>query len=128
MHGDWTPEAGYQAGVALLASGLPDAVFAGNDGMALGLLSSFRQHGVSVPGDVSVVGFDDVEGAAFFDPPLTTVRQDFLALGALALNRLLELISGDPSTKPARQKIQPELVVRQSSAKHRPTRLRQFGR
>ncbi|WIB13221.1 substrate-binding domain-containing protein [Curtobacterium sp. MCPF17_052] len=58
-----------------------DAVFAGNDQMALGVLHAFAEEGLRVPDDIAVIGFDDVPEAAHFTPPLTTVRQDFQAMG-----------------------------------------------
>jgi DNA-binding LacI/PurR family transcriptional regulator len=68
LQGDWTAASGYRAATSLLGSGLPDAIFVANDLMALGVLRAFREHGVSVPNDGSVVGFDDVDGSAYFDP------------------------------------------------------------
>ncbi|MET0966972.1 MAG: LacI family DNA-binding transcriptional regulator [Nakamurella sp.] len=115
IQGDWTAESGYQAGIALIGAGLPDAIFAANDEMALGLLRAFRQRGVSVPDQVSVVGFDDVAGSAYFDPPLTTVRQDFEALGTLAMRSLQEWLSGNSPRVSISQKIRPTLIVRESS-------------
>jgi DNA-binding LacI/PurR family transcriptional regulator len=89
------------------------AVLCGNDPMALGLLRALAEHGRRVPDDVSVVGFDDVPEAAYFLPPLTTVRQDFGELGRRALHLLLDRISGNgrQPTLP----IEPELVVRASA-------------
>jgi DNA-binding LacI/PurR family transcriptional regulator len=116
VHGDWTAESGYAAGVALVASGLPDAIFAANDEMALGLLRAFRQHGIAVPGEVSVVGFDDIAGSAFYDPPLTTVRQDFTALGLLAMRNLQRWLGGARPGISSRHTIKPTLIVRSSSA------------
>ena len=81
--------------------------------MALGLLRAFSESGVSVPGDVHVAGFDDVPESAYFSPPLTTVRQDFIALGRETFARLLGQIEGGQS--PARSIVPPELVVREST-------------
>ena len=70
--------------------------------------------GVSVPGQVSVVGFDDIDAAGFTLPPLTTVRQDLVTLGGLGVDRLLARIGGAEPAEPVRQP--PELVVRASTA------------
>jgi len=67
-----------------------------------------------VPGDVLVAGFDDVPEAAFFTPPLTTVRQDFAAVGRLCIELLLRRIDGDTSPG-LRSVVEPELIVRQST-------------
>src|SRR5258708_9448425 len=91
------------------------AVLCGNDQMALGVLRALAERGRRVPGDVSVVGFDDVPEAAFFLPPLTTVRQNFGELGRRALHLLLDRISGEGGRQPA-VPIEPELVVRASAA------------
>jgi DNA-binding LacI/PurR family transcriptional regulator len=109
---DWSADRGYEVGRELLAGTLPTAVFAANDQLALGLLRAFAEAGVAVPGRVSVVGFDDVDGAANFFPPLTTVRQDFGALGRRCLQVLLAAIAGEPAEPGL---IAPELVVRASS-------------
>ena len=114
IHGDWTPARGYRIGLDLIAEGLPDAVFAGNDEMALGMLHAFRQHGISAPADISVVGFDDVTTAAYYSPPLTTVRQDFIALGELALAQLKTMLVGGHHDD-QRRSIMPELIVREST-------------
>ncbi|HEY5877739.1 MAG TPA: LacI family DNA-binding transcriptional regulator [Nakamurella sp.] len=119
LQGDWTAESGYRAAVSLLGSGLPDAVFAANDMMALGVLRAFREHGISVPDDVSVVGFDDADGSAHFDPPLTTVRQEFESLGPLAVRSLRDWIASGGPTPTSSQRIRPRLIVRETSAKMR---------
>lgn len=111
--GDWTARSGYEAGRALLAGDLPTAVFAANDQLALGLLRAFAEAGVRVPEDVSVVGFDDVDGSAYFHPPLTTVRQDFDALGRRCLALVVALLEG---AAPADELLEPHLVVRGSTA------------
>ncbi|VEP41138.1 HTH-type transcriptional repressor CytR [Tessaracoccus lapidicaptus] len=109
--GDWTAGSGYAAMQRLLDQGV-DAVFASNDYMALGALQACRERGLSVPGDVAVTGFDDIPGADFFYPPLTTVRQPFRELGIRAVDLLAELLSGQEARS---ELLQAELVVRSSS-------------
>lgn len=112
VQGDWTADFGYDLGLRLAREGAPSAVFAANDQIALGLLRAFWESGLVVPRDVSVVGFDDVAGADHFIPPLTTVRQDFEALGRHALAVTDRMVEGeDPDTSP----LVPELVVRAST-------------
>jgi DNA-binding LacI/PurR family transcriptional regulator len=82
--GDWTAGSGYAAADEVRHSGVT-AVFAANDQMALGLLGGLHEAGLSVPGDLSVVGFDDIPDAAFYWPKLTTVRQDFDELARRAV-------------------------------------------
>lgn len=112
--GDWSADSGFQAGRRLLADGLPDAVFSSNDLMALGLLSALSEKGVRVPEDVSVVGFDDLAGSAYFQPPLTTVRQPFRELGAACVVALFDAIGGQAVRA---TRIKPELVVRGSTSR-----------
>jgi DNA-binding LacI/PurR family transcriptional regulator len=116
--GDWTPESGYQAGRALAARGDVTAVFAANDQMALGALRAFHESGVAVPGDVSVVGFDDMPEAAHFWPPLTTVRQFFEAAGADAVSVLVDQIE-HRQVSAERRLIDTTLVVRASTGPFR---------
>jgi DNA-binding LacI/PurR family transcriptional regulator len=111
--GDWTTDRGYTAGLELLADRTVTAVFASNDQMALGLYHAAHELGRDVPGDVSVVGFDDIPEAAHFWPPLTTVRQDFTELGRRCVARLLAEIEGRAEPTPGN--IQPELIVRSST-------------
>jgi DNA-binding LacI/PurR family transcriptional regulator len=115
--GDWSARAGYELGHQLLQR-RPDvtAVFAANDPMALGLLRAMRERGLSAPEDVSVVGFDDVPEAEYFSPPLTSIRQDFDEIGRRSLALLLEHMQGDARKRPRRVVVDPELVVRQSTA------------
>jgi DNA-binding LacI/PurR family transcriptional regulator len=114
IRGDWTPQSGYEAGLALGRRDNVTAVFAANDQMALGLLHAFNELGIRVPEDVSVVGFDDEPEAAYFIPSLTTIRQDFEALGRRGVENLLAMLQGADYEPPAR--IAPELVVRKSTA------------
>lgn len=113
-HGDWSPGSGYAYGLDLAVDASCTAVFASNDSMALGLVHALGDRGLSVPDDMSVVGFDDLPEAAHYRPPLTTVRQDFEALGTLLVRRLLAAIEADGSA--AVDHVTPELVVRQSTA------------
>ncbi|WP_431220066.1 LacI family DNA-binding transcriptional regulator [Leifsonia xyli] len=115
MLGDWTADRGYEVGLKIL--GHPDftAIFASNDQMALGLMHAAAHLGLSVPGDLSIVGFDDIPEAKHFAPPLTTVRQDFGRLGAQAIDVLLAQIEGEEAPLPAEYPV-PQLLVRQSTA------------
>ena len=116
LAGDWSPRSGYDAGRRL--AGIPGvtAVFVANDQMALGLLRALTELRIEVPGQISVAGFDDIPEAEFFNPPLTTVRQDFGEVGRRCIEILLRRVeSGEDlgyegSTVPAR------LVVRDSSS------------
>jgi DNA-binding LacI/PurR family transcriptional regulator len=114
--GDWTVDFGYEVGLKLLARRREyTAVFAGNDQMALGIIHAAHELGLSVPGDLSVVGFDDIPEAKHFTPPLTTVRQDFALLGRRAIDLLLADIEGAESPEPAAFEV-PELIVRRSTS------------
>ena len=90
FEGDWTAGSGYAAVDAVRKSGVT-AVFAANDQMALGLLGGLHEVGLSVPGDISVVGFDDTPDAAYYWPKLTTVRQDFSELARRAVLSLIHI-------------------------------------
>jgi DNA-binding LacI/PurR family transcriptional regulator len=113
--GDWSARSGYELGRRLLADPAVTGVFVANDHMALGFLRLLREAGREVPGHMSVVGFDDVPEAAYFSPPLTTVRQDFMEMGRRSLHLLLAEISG-PVRPRASERVAPELVVRASTA------------
>jgi len=113
LFGDWTAQSGYEAGCTLAADPTVTAVFAANDQMALGVLRALHERGRPVPEQVSVVGFDDMEEAAHFWPPLTTIRQSFTAMGRHSVESLLTtLASGDP--RPIA--VPTELVIRASTA------------
>jgi len=112
---DWSAASGYDAGRMLARMPEVTAVFAANDHQALGLLRAFSEHGRRVPQDVSVIGFDDVPEAAYFIPPLTTVRPDFDAVAQAGLDLLLAQIA-DEQAPPSRIVIAPTLVERASVA------------
>lgn len=117
--GDWSTTSGAAAFEQLLKQ-YPDldAVFVGNDQMALGVLKVAWEHGISVPAQLGVAGFDDIEESACFIPPLTTVRQDFFKLGEMAVRKLASLNSTrskDVEVISDSIILPTELVVRQSS-------------
>jgi DNA-binding LacI/PurR family transcriptional regulator len=114
LRGDWTAASGFAAGVALAARDDVTAVFVANDSMAVGVLLALAEGGRRVPADVSVVGFDDIPEAAYLVPPLTTIRQDFPAVGRRAIEVLHAAIELRSEDLP--RLVEPELVVRSSTA------------
>lgn len=116
VEGDWQAETGY-----LLASEFDfdgrgvTAIFAANDRMAFGIQRACRERGLEIPKRLSLIGFDDLEETAYYNPPLTTMRQDFRLLGESAMNLLLSELAGVTFGKLTR--IVPELIVRESTAK-----------
>lgn len=113
VDGDWTSDCGYDFG-RTFELGDVTAVFAANDQMALGVVHGLAERGIRVPDEVSVVGFDDLPDSRHFLPPLTTIRQDFAALGALALDLVIAAIEGEEGAQ--HDMIQPTLVLRDSTA------------
>jgi len=113
--GDWSSRSGYLAGQRLAADPTVTAVFCANDHMALGLLRAVHEAGRRVPGDVSVVGFDDIPETSYFMPPLTTVRQDFGELGRRSLQLLVDRLSAGGAAPSQHVVVAPDLVVRASA-------------
>ena len=113
LAGDWSAQTGYEIGRGLARRRDITAVFCGNDQMALGLLRALHEAGRAVPGDISVVGFDDIPEAAYLIPPLTTVQQEFTAVGRRAIEILQAAIAGTPAPD---RLIGPTLVVRSTTA------------
>jgi LacI family transcriptional regulator len=116
IRGDFTEEAGCRAGERLLKlPAHPSAVFSANDAMAIGCLHALREAGVQVPEEMAVAGFDDIPIARFMSPPLTSVGVPIAALGALALERLLETVrERDGNRSPHNEELPPTLIVRGS--------------
>lgn len=115
VHGNGRPEGGAEAIEALLAlEPPPTAVFCYNDMTALGALHTIRARGLRTPGDISVVGFDDLFVARYASPPLTTIRQPMREMGRLALETLIQLIGGGAAQPHLR--VPGELIVRESTA------------
>lgn len=113
-----SPELGYRVTKTLLERKVSfSALFSFNDVSAIGAIEALRSAGREVPGDVSVVGFDDIQNAAYHRPQLTTVRQPLQQMGAIAAETLLRRIGRpDDDSYPRRIVIEPELVVRKSTA------------
>jgi DNA-binding LacI/PurR family transcriptional regulator len=115
LAGDWSARAGYDLGRRLSRDPAVTAIFAGNDQMALGVLRAMHEAGRDIPGQVSIVGFDDVPEAPYYTPPLTTVRQDFIEVGSRSLHLLVRTIEAGVRL-PAVSSVEPELIVRASTA------------
>ena len=113
--GNFLFEGGYRAAMQLLDGGEPfTAIFCANDHTALGALRALNEHNLHAPQDISLVGFDDEAFACYLNPPLTTVRQDFHALGEQAVKYLIEMID-DPETPSHQRVLYSQLIVRQST-------------
>jgi LacI family transcriptional regulator len=113
---DPTPQLGYPFAKELLKRNKPfTALFAYNDISAIGSIRAFQEQGLLVPRDISVMGFDDIPGSAFHMPSLTTVRQPLNRMGQVAAQTLLERLENQEEY-PAEIAIEPELVVRESTA------------
>ncbi len=120
VEGDWTPPSGEQ-GLRCLLEQCPEieAVFIGNDQMSVGALQAACRIGRRVPEDLKMVGFDDIPEAAYLQPPLSTVRQDMVEVGSVAVQELRRVIeaneTGNGVVCPKNILIQPQLIVRSSS-------------
>ncbi len=115
VEGDWTAAGGYTAAHRLLDMDITfTALVAGNDQMALGAIRALRENGFRIPEDISVVGFDDIPESLFFEPPLTTVQQNFAALGEQSVEYLIALID-KPDTPLHQRVLYPRLIVREST-------------
>jgi LacI family transcriptional regulator, repressor for deo operon, udp, cdd, tsx, nupC, and nupG len=119
--GDFRMESGHIAARLFMEQRTrPSAVFAANDETAIGFLSGLREHGIECPRDLSVIGFDDLEVALHYAPPLTTMRQPREALGRLAAEMLIDILEGDAKGRaPRRIVLHSEMIVRSSTAPHR---------
>lgn len=115
----WEAQSGYEAGVKLAADPSVSAILCGNDDLALGVVRAMVEAGRSVPGNVSVVGFDDVPHSAFLTPALTTVRLDFGSLGRECF-RLLETVLETQDVHQSVTLAKPELIIRESAAPYDP--------
>ena len=108
-------EDSYREMVKVLNKGFfPDAVFATSDPKAFGVIKAIKEKGYSIPVDIAVLGFDNIEMSALVDPPLTTIAQSFYQIGAKAAERVIKLINSKRNYKPVIENVPVELIVRQS--------------
>lgn len=113
---NWTTPGGYQATRRIIQQGHRfTALITGNDSMALGAYRALHQAGLSVPEDVSVVGFDDIPEAAYYTPALTTIRQNYIEIGSLSFDHLMSYMD-DLETDLEQKIVIPKLIVRDSTA------------
>jgi DNA-binding LacI/PurR family transcriptional regulator len=117
IEGDWSATSGQDALLSFVEQGrVPTAVFAQNDRMAMGVLRAARDVNIKVPTQLAVIGVDDMPLSSYFDPPLTTMRQDMPRIGQEATRMLLDIIQ-KKNTDQRGVKLSAELVVRQSTSK-----------
>jgi len=115
IHDVYGWEDSYKAMSMLLERGFkPDAVFATSDPKAIGVIRAIKDHGLSVPDDISVMGFDDLDMVALLDPPLTTVSQPFYEMGVVACERLIKIIEAKRKPKPVVKTLPCKLKIRKS--------------
>jgi LacI family repressor for deo operon, udp, cdd, tsx, nupC, and nupG len=113
--GDWAATSGYQALQKLFElPSPPSAIFAQNDRMAIGILRRAREMGINVPGELSVIGVDDMPLSSYFDPPLTTMRQDPLSIGREAARLLIDTVE-ERESSPKHVLLQAQLVQRKTT-------------
>lgn len=115
LSGDWSPGSGYGIGSRIARMDDVTAIFAANDQMALGVLRALHEVGRRVPEEVSIVGFDAIPEGAYFNPPLTTIRQDFVEIGRRGFELVRRQIeAGDREV--TRAVVPTELILRASTA------------
>ncbi|MDX1663296.1 MAG: LacI family DNA-binding transcriptional regulator [Candidatus Promineifilaceae bacterium] len=116
--GTWLAPSGYEAFRKLFGLAIPPtAIFAQNDQMAVGVLRAARDAGLALPDDLSVIGVDDIPLAAYFSPPLTTLRQEFAEIGRQAARLLVKQVEADgESSRHQHRRLPAELVIRRSTA------------
>ncbi|MFW5393412.1 LacI family DNA-binding transcriptional regulator [Yersinia sp. 2544 StPb PI] len=117
-HGEWNAKSGYQTTLQLITSNIPfSAILVANDQMALGVLRALHEHNINVPEHVSVIGYDDTADSAYFQPPLTTVRQDFKQLGEESVSRLIVRLHHSIELPSESLLLATELTIRQTTAR-----------
>lgn len=121
IYGDWSPASGFAAAQSLAGRSDVTAIFAANDAMALGAMRALQLAGLTVPQDISIVGFDDSPESGYLHIPLTTIKQDFNEVTRLAVHRLVRTIEGHPPTSLHRS-VPAQLIIRESTARRSPER------
>jgi LacI family transcriptional regulator len=116
INGEFTENGGYEAVKVLINEGnLPEAIFSANDEMAIGAIKAFDEYGIKVPGDIAIVGFDDIKLSSYIQPKLTTVRHPKYELGLLAAHMMFKALKGEQVSKSVT--LSTELIVRESCKK-----------
>ena len=116
VEGNWSAQSGYDMFMALINKGeRPTAVFAQNDHIAVGVIKAAKEIGLAVPEELSVIGIDDIPLASFITPSLTTMRQDFAAIGQEAVKLLMQAIR-QPDAPKQNHVLPAELILRDSTA------------
>ena len=121
LSGDWSAQSGFRSVVTLIEQGLPEALLVANDQMALGALRALHQAGVRIPDDISIIGYDDTAESAWYQPPLTTIRQDFTALGERSVDWLVEKLT-QKEEMAFLPPFAPRLVIRETTGQPFPGR------
>ena len=98
----------------LQLSPIPTSVFVASDVVAVGAIQAIKQSGLNIPGDIEIIGFDDIPMAEYFDPPLSTIHLPAFELGKVAGEQLIKMISNDRS-EPSRVLLETELILREST-------------
>ena len=115
VEGDWSATSGQDALLSFAEQGrVPTAIFAQNDRMAMGVMHAARDMGINVPTQLAVIGVDDMPLASYFDPPLTTMRQDMPQIGQKATRMLMDILQ-KKNNAPRQLKLPAQLIVRQST-------------
>jgi DNA-binding LacI/PurR family transcriptional regulator len=115
IEANWTVSGGYRAAKRILEDGeVFTAIISANDSMAFGAIRALSEYGLVVPQDVSVVGFDDIPEAAYFFPPLTTVRRNLIQLGMVGFEYLMQVMD-DPEAPAQQQALLPRVMFREST-------------
>ncbi|MDQ0482470.1 LacI family DNA-binding transcriptional regulator [Guptibacillus hwajinpoensis] len=118
QEGSHSYESGYNQMQKFLAlDKSPTAIFAANDTMAMGAIKAVKAHGLRVPEDVAVVGFDNIQFSAIFEPALTTIAQPFIEMGKRSMELLLKQIKGEPLEK-KQHVLDTKLIIRESCGSH----------
>lgn len=117
--GEWSAQSGYEMTMQLLAqSEHPTALLVASDQISLGALRAIQEHGLKVPENISVIGYDDTEDSPYFSPPLTTVKQDFDKLGTESVNQLMAMIRGESEANGVKKILLPaRLIERKTTAR-----------
>ena len=119
VEGNFSESSGYEAGMQILSrASMPDAVFCSNDAMAIGCLCAFNEHGISVPQDIALAGFDDIPLACYIRPSLSTVSVPIAELGSKSIEILVKQLRDDEPTDHSEEYVySPSLIIRHSSKK-----------